>query len=392
MDTTANPSPMLLRAAAGDADGLLDLARSDPSIDWAQQARYVNACGLARPIASSLPSDASTLPSPFGRAIRAVRDRARSDVFRQLTQRSLLGRIDRILAEASARGVVLKGGACLALTAADAAPPCRATGDLDLYVEPARAAELRARLLDAGFEGERDAPRVAPHHLSPVSLQGIEVEVHTRLMPEFWGLPEGEMLADLRPVPGLERITALGPEGFVLHAVVHATAHLFAFGLKTAWDIAWAAREHSRLDWDRLAAWASATRLPRAFWVPLGVLCDALELSVPPEVLRGAPTDARERRLETFARMRLLRDATGAYELNPFSKNVVFLSLHDSWPGRLGYLASLRGAEATEARASARENESAQAVSRLPSHLRAAVRDWRSYRRALGQGRSAPGS
>lgn len=93
---------------------------------------------------------------------------------------------------------------------------------------------LRAQLLDNGFKGEPDAARTAPHHLAPVSFQGIAVEIHTNLMPNFWGLPEKEMLAHARPLASHQSLRFLSPEGMFLHAGVHASAHLFSHGLKTA--------------------------------------------------------------------------------------------------------------------------------------------------------------
>lgn len=360
---------------------------SGDSVAWQEHARYFGACGLARPLAASFTGLESTQAVEPAGARAAffdmVRTRARQDVFRQLTQRRILTRVDEILGGMGVRGVVLKGGGCLAMTAPDDERPSRTSVDLDLYVEPASAGAVHRALIESGFAGDTGAARTAPHHLSPASLQGVEVEVHSRLMPAFWSLPESEMLAEVHALPGLRRLDALGAEAFLLHSVVHAASHLFAFGLKTAWDIQWVSRRSTELDWDRVGRWAAKMSLARAFWVPLRVLCQELDLAVPAELLRGAPTDPRQSRLETFARQRLLRDATGAYELNPVTKNAVILLLHDSWSDRVTYLAGLRAREAAESRASARHNEPMQGFSRLPAHLRGALNDWRSYRRAL---------
>jgi hypothetical protein len=38
----------------------------------------------------------------------------------------------------------------------------------------------------------------------------------------------------------MDPLYTLDPEGFLLHAGMHASAHLFAYGLKTVWDLLWA--------------------------------------------------------------------------------------------------------------------------------------------------------
>jgi hypothetical protein len=230
-----------------------------------------------------------------------------------------------------------------------------------------------------------DAARSAPHHLAPVSFQGIPVEIHTRVMPAFWGLPEQELLAQARRVDGADSLFTLDPEGFLLHAGMHATTHLFSYGLKTAWDLHWVLRRFHELDWARLAGWVRMSRLPRGFWVPVRVLCQELEIPIPQEFLSWAPVDQRQRHLETIARHRLFAAREGPFELNPFSKTAVFLLLHDSWLGALRYLTMLCGREATEARHSARRNLPSPALSQLARQLREALFHWQQYRRALAR-------
>src|SRR5205823_4194268 len=110
--------------------------------------------------------------------------RALQDGLRELMQREAIRRIGGTLHAIGGQGVLLKGAALLVL-AGDAkdASPRRATGDIDLYVAPPLAPVLRRKLLETGFGGAVDAPRTAPHHLAPVTFQGIPVEIHTRIMP-----------------------------------------------------------------------------------------------------------------------------------------------------------------------------------------------------------------
>ncbi|HUK42378.1 MAG TPA: hypothetical protein VLX11_15085, partial [Candidatus Acidoferrales bacterium] len=193
-----------------------------------------------------------------------------------------------------------------------------------------------------------------------------------------------EMLAHVRPIEGNHLFT-LDPEGFLLHAGIHASTHLFSYGLKTAWDIFWALQCFPDLDWGRLARWVGACRMARGFWVPMRVLCRELEMPVPVKFLSRAPADRRQQKLETIARHLLFSSLEGAFDLNPISKNGVFLLLHNSWINGARYLLSLAGQEAAEARRSAREMAPSQALAQLPHQFREAISHWRAYRRALAR-------
>ena len=366
------------------------LGRAD--LDWRHQAAYLSASGLARPLLGGLEDPALTrwAPSFFSERLRA---RAIQDGLGELMKREALRRIADTLRAIGGRGVLLKGSAILVLEGSGAhASPIRATGDIDLYVDPPLAPVLRGRLLDVGFSGAVDAARSAPHHLAPVTFQGLPVEIHTAIMPACWGLPEQEMLAHARPVDGMDPLDTLDPEGFLLHAGMHASTHLFTHGLKTAWDLRWVLKRFEELDWDRLTSWVQASRMPRGFWVPVRVLCRELEIPIPLEFLARAPVDRRQRKLETIARARLFSAMEGVFDLNPFSKTGVFLLLHDSWRGWGRYLASLVGREAAEARRSARHNVPAQAFPRLPQQFRQAWFHWQQYRRALARTTADPGA
>src|SRR5262249_9523303 len=140
----------------------------------------------------------------------------------------------------------------------------RATGDIDVYVEPHRALVLRRRLLELGFEGSADARPTSTHHLAPVKLRGIMVEIHTRLVAGYWGLPETEMLERARPLERFEALDTLDAEGLLLHSLVHCSQHCFSHGLRAAWDVLAILRDRRAFDWDRLARWVGAMGAPRA--------------------------------------------------------------------------------------------------------------------------------
>jgi hypothetical protein len=263
--------------------------------------------------------------------------------------------------------------------------PVRATGDLDVYIDPSLASVVRRKLLAAGWKGEIDGVLPATHHLAPVSFQGIPVEIHTRIMPAFWGLPESEMLACVRPVPGAEPFATLDPEGFLLHAIVHVSTHLFAQGMKTAWDILWVVEQFQHLDWERLARWVAVLRVPRGFWTPLRVLQQELAIPLPQAFLRYAPNDARQCKLDMIARHRLFQTIEGPEELNPLSRNALFFLLHDSWFSRARYVTSWLSGRAAKTQGDARRIVGSRDIKVLQQSLRQALAHWRQYRRALAR-------
>jgi putative nucleotidyltransferase-like protein len=355
---------------------------SRAGLNWKRPAAYLSGCGLARPILGALkgPEPCRWAPRFF---VERLRTRAAQDALGDLIKREALPRIASVLRKIGGRGVLLKGTALLVLNGGrGGVPPQRGTGDLDLYIDPPLASVLRVHLLEEGFSGVRGVPRTAPHHLAPVFLRGVAVEIHERIMPSFWGLPERDMLAHTSTVDGLDPLCTLSPEGLLLHAGVHTSAHLFSYGLKTAWDFLWICSRFPGLDWDLLARWVNASRLPRSFWAPVRVLAQELSIPLPPEFLRQAPVDQRQLNLEIIARHRLFSSVEGPFELNPFSKTGVFLLLHDSWIGRVRYLAALSEGAAAEARSSARRHHPSQAFHQMWKRLREAILQWRQYQLA----------
>lgn len=367
-------------AAARSVESARLIGRAD--FDWRQQADILVTAGLARPLLPALddPELRRFAPRFFTDRIRRA---ALRDGMRELAQREVLRAIADELSMLGGRGVLLKGAAIMAL--GDPAVPTRAAGDIDLHVDPSLAGELRRRLLRRGFAGDADGGRSGPHHLAPVCSRGVSVEIHTRLMPGCWGLPETEMLAAARPLPqgGWSSLATLSPEGMVLHCLMHTTTHLFAQGGKAGWDVAFLVQHAGpAFDWQVVASWAAACRVPRAFWAPARVVAEELDLPMPADVFAAAPTDRRQRQLEVIARRRLFGPAESADEMNPLSRTAVFLMLHDGLSRRLGYLAWLLGPEAGESRRTARKRSVAQRLSSLPAHLRQAIVHYRHFRSA----------
>jgi hypothetical protein len=362
------------RGLGPDAEHLL--GRAD--VDWRGIAAYLCGSGLARPLLGVIddPVFVRWAPQFFREALRA---RGLADGLRELVQRDVIGRVAAALGDLGGRGILLKGAAFLMLAPPGAIP--RATSDVDILVDPALAPCLRDRLLAQGFEGARDAEASTFQHLDPVTFQGVAVEIHTRLMPPFWGLPERAMIEDARPLDGSAVLSTLGPEGLLLHAGVHTSASFFSFGLKTAWDVLTVLRDSASVDWDRLAGWVRASAVPRGFWTPMRLLSVGLGLPVPGSFLSRAPIGPGVRRVETVARHRLFRATEGIFDLDVLTKAGMMLFLQDSWRGRLRYLrAKLRwrsGRPGTWGAAARR--------ARRADVLRQAWRQYRRYRQAMAR-------
>ncbi len=324
-----------LSRGAFEADAVRVLRHAH--LDWRRLATYLAGCGLTRPFGRLLaePPVTTWAPAFF---MKELAQRALSDALREIVQREAIAEVADALGELGGRGVLLKGAALLVRAPEGRAP--RATSDVDVLVNPGLAVELRRRLVDRGASGVRDGGPSTNHHLEPIFWRGVPVEIHTRIMPAVWRLPERDMLATARPLPGSGALATLGPEASALHAAVHLSASFFSFGLKTAWDLIQAVQDEAAFDWERLAAWADGSGAPRAFWVPVRVLTSGLDLPVPAAFLERAPVDAGARRAEAVAWRRVFQASEGLFDLDALTKTGLMLLLQDDWKGRARYLGS----------------------------------------------------
>jgi organic radical activating enzyme len=332
------------------------LGRADA--DWTCIIEYLGGSGLAR-VGAELAREEGIrrwAPAIFEERLTKY---AIIEARRELLQRVQLGIIDRELAKLGATGVLLKGGAFLALDQnagenprASGRFPRRSAGDIDLLVPGDAAHALRNRLLDLGWGGKRDARTSGAHHLAPVTMSGAGLEIHTRIMPKMWALPESEMLRQSQSVPGFVALKTLSPEGMILHSIVHCTAHLFDGGLKAAWEIEWIRERYPQIDWTLVGDWADQSAVPMAFYLPARVLRTTLDVSLPSVLLARAPFSPRFTALERLVRLRMYSTYHDPQEVNPFTKNGVFLALQTKWRSGLVQLASLASRESKEARAS----------------------------------------
>nr|MDP9179155.1 nucleotidyltransferase family protein [Gemmatimonadota bacterium] len=384
-------SPEVARSEAWSARAAQAFGRAD--CDWRHMADNIAACGLSGvvlPLVANRPV-ARWAPALFTEHIKRE---ALKQGRRELVHRAALSLLDKELAELGATAVLLKGAAFLALDRRDVDGsdssggnglragrlPRRAPGDIDILVSGGTAGVLRKRLLERGWTGEKDARRTGPHHLAPVSFSGLSAEIHTRIMPGFWQLPEREMLAHSLPAPGFRCLSTLDIEGMVLHTLMHCAAHLFGLGLKAAWDVAWLVERAPALDVDRLRDWADRCAMPAGYYLPAKVIRTALDVPIPSKLLAGAPHAPRFAALERVIGRRMFIAMEGAYELNPFTTHGIFLMLHNTWRGRALHLASLFGRDERESRFEASAHFAARAQP-LAAQIRESAAHWRSYRK-----------
>ncbi len=362
--TGLGPARLWLSAARGltgqakqkwDDQAARVLGRADS--DWTCIMEYLSGSGLAR-VGAEFACDEGVrrwAPAMFKERLTKY---AIVEAQRELLQRVQLQAIDRELAKLGATGVLLKGGAFLALDQARGENlrgsgrfPRRSAGDIDVVVPAEKAHALRNRLLDSGWEGERNARTSGAHHLAPVVMRGAVLEIHTRIMPKMWALPESEMLARAQNIPGFTALRALSPEGMILHSLVHCTAHLFDGGLKAAWEIEWLRERYPTIDWNLIGDWADQSAVPAAFYLPAKVLRTSLGLSIPSVLLGRAPHSPRFAALERLILSRMFATFHNPQEINPFTKNGVFLVMQTKWRSRMMQLVLLAGRESGEARA-----------------------------------------
>ena len=398
--TGLGPARLWLTAARGltaeaklawDDQAARVLGRADA--DWTCIMEYLGGSGLAR-VGVELAREEGVrrwAPSMFEERLTRY---AIVEAKRELLQRVQLGVLDRELAALGVSGVLLKGGAFLALdetrggdTRASGRLPRRSAGDIDLVVPGEAARALRDRLLELGWQGDRDARASGPHHLPVVTMNGAALEIHTRIMPRMWALPETEMLRRAESISGFASLKTLSPEGMILHSLVHCTAHLFDGGLKAAWEIEWLRERYPQIDWNLIGDWADESALPMAFYVPARVLRTTLGLSIPSVVLGRAPHSPRFAALERLVRSRMFATFHNPQDVNPFTKNGVFFAMQTKWRSRLMQPVFLFDGASAEARGTGYAALSARRGRSVPQVLMQQLRESRQQAKVFRNSR-----
>ncbi len=310
------------------------LSRSD--LDWQQVLRNVCGNGLARPLLSFFQSEEVKVHAPS--FVQSSLERAAVGESLKLVQvETVLRIISDCLQEMGTGAVLLKGGALVVQSLSDGEKiPCKTPGDIDLYLDSDRAEELRDKLLERGFEGLVE--EALGHHLPSVTYRHISVEIHVSIMPEFWGLPERELINSTVPVPGWEPFTVLSIEAFLLHTAVHTASEGYTHGLKTFWGQLYAMHHHGvdAINWELLLTWVKKSRSPRAFWIPIQIAYEDFDYPIPAGFMSHAPAlTKRHRLLLRYARSRLfhiLNHYESGFFLRKFPHDFL---LTDSFSNRL---------------------------------------------------------
>lgn len=326
---------VLLRAARADdresawtAQSRTTLGRAD--LDWNRLATTVIRNGLAGNLLrrANDPELARWAPASV---LDAIRQQAMRQAMRELTMRELLEQIAATARALGSRPMLLKGGAQLArwVDGGAVGPRPRATGDLDLLLPAGEARRLWRALREGGFQPVGASNRL---HLAPLERRGVEVELHTRLLPRAWGYPERELLGEptaLGRDPRLIGLLTPSASAELLHAAAHSAMHLFGYGLKAAWDIARLLDEQDArpLSWAAIDRWCRRSAAPAAATVTLRQLEVALELGLPPRWLAQLPGSPAEPLLRAAARGRLLSSADHSADENPISRLALHLLL-----------------------------------------------------------------
>ena len=359
------------------------LGRAD--LNWSEQLAQLSQCGLAGPMRPLLSRAALQRWAPaFWRD--TLSKQAVADQMMTLAQRDFMRDLAAIAREVGTTGVLLKGGAMLALDEeTQGLLPVRASSDIDVYFTPAVAARVHALLKERGWmpaSTEETFDQASGHQL-PALFRGLLcVEIHTTLLPQFCGMPERIMLRSARALKAheLRGLRVMKPEAMLLHGALHSSKHGWVQGIKLAYDVAWLCQRFPDLNWHWLSRLVARTGMKRGFWAPLAVLTGELELPIPATFMRQAPNDRRARQLEKWARRRLFGVGFTQWELNPFIAHAVYLLQSDSWlhRARHGWILA-RSATALRA---ARRVQSDAPNSNTPraakwDKLREAVRAWR---------------
>lgn len=362
------------------------LGRAD--LDWHNCATYLAGSGVAGQLAAaSHQAELQRWAPPY--FATTLQKRATQDALRELSHRETLELMHKELERLGLQAILLKGAALYLREKSRGATPLRVPGDIDILLpDEASARAFRLALIQFGFKGEPDAPRTGPHHLAPVTWRGSMVEIHTGIMPSFWGLPESIMFKEALGLGGWSQYQTLSPEHMALHELVHATSHLYSFGFKLALDLHrinnYAAELGQTVDWQRVCDLADRTYCPNAFYVPLATVLRGMpgRAGIPVDITSRLPKSKHFRRMQLIAHKRLFTATDNAEQMNPFTRNGIFILLHNNLLTRARYLAMLSTGTAAESRRTHLGSDGGQSWKNLRTHLKAAWLDLKAYRRA----------
>src|SRR5690606_2367121 len=170
----------------------------------------------------------------------------------------------------------------------------------------------------------------------------------------------------------------------LLHGVLHSATHLFANGVKTAWDLADIIEWFPDLDGKKIARWVRHSPMQSGFWAVLQTLTRELQLDTPKVLLRQVPRDKRQQQLQIITRNRLFGAREGVQELNPLTKNALFLMMSGTPRQQLQYLGVFFfSPQVRESRRSAFQSSSGTSWNDFQSMARESYGQWQNFRSIL---------
>jgi hypothetical protein len=229
---------------------------------------------------------AKAAPEPI---LRELQQRYHQNSARNLQLFHELNAILDQLAIVQSSAIILKG-AFLASTIY-ANPAMRSMGDLDILMHPGASLRAVERLRDLGYRPVFP-PWVNAHGQVRLAAHGCmaDLEIH-------WDFPNRSAHCRIPAEPiwktavPLEvagcRALSLAPEEFILHLCYHTTIqHLLALGVRFLLDVDQTMRHYGEhLDWNRLAALASAWGLQKPVSLTLQLCQQQLGTPVPAWVI-----------------------------------------------------------------------------------------------------------
>jgi hypothetical protein len=199
--------------------------------------------------------------------------------------------------------IVLKGAHLAELIYGQ--PALRPMGDIDILVRRPDLLRTAASLREMGYSWDAEAPEYRQEgleawlrnhdHLMPMLPRSphpcIEVHwtidwVHPVPLDGLWGRACRAAIAG-------EESMVLSPEDLLLHLCLHASRHLFEFGLGTLWDIRVVLDRYCReIQWDHVRSRIRDWRAERSVCMALRLAKDLADAPVPRTLLEAIEPEA----------------------------------------------------------------------------------------------------
>jgi hypothetical protein len=228
--------------------------------------------------------NAVNIESAVASFLRAAhfREELRGNAYRRILRETLVA-----LGANGPSPVVLRGCA-LGDTVYDS-PDARHSHGINLLLHDADLARGADRLRSIGFKPARgrQGSRGSAVPLSWRHTAGLPLELHTQLFDlPYYAAPMSGVWSRTRPLPGLEPVASmLAPEDALLHVCGNSAYSATRTSLRWVCDAWLLIARHSELDWKLFLDDAEAMKLGLPLSIMMRYLAEALDASVPAEIL-----------------------------------------------------------------------------------------------------------